>query len=167
MKKLLFVISFVLLTGVSSVFAQKLGHINSAELIQIMPGIDTVETRLNEHRAGLEQQMNTMMQEYQTKLQEYQGKFNTLPDLIKETKVKELQDLQTRIEQYRQTADTDLQRKRVELFNPIIERAQKAVQDVAKENGFTYIFDISTGALAVYENGTDVMDLVKAKLGIK
>lgn len=167
MKKLLFVISFVLLTGITGAFAQKFGYINSAELMQIMPGVDTVEARLNEHRASLEQQMNTMIQEYQTKAQKYQAEFNTMSDIIKETKGKEIQDLQNRIQQYQQTADADLQRKRVELFNPLIERAQKAVVDVAKENGFTYIFDISTGALAFYENGENIMDLVKAKLGIK
>ncbi len=170
MKKLLFVISFVLLAGISSLVAQtnaKLGYINSAELMQLMPGMDTVETALNAHRTSLEQTIQTMYAEYQNKAQDYQNNYNTMSQIIRQTKEKEIQDLQTRIQQFQQTADQDLQRKRAELFNPLIERAQKAISDVAKENSYTYIFDASTGSLAYFDGGDNIIELVKTKLGIK
>lgn len=90
-----------------------------------------------------------------------------MSQIIRQTKQKELEDMQTRIQQFQQTADQDLQRKQGELFNPIITRAQKAIADVSKENGFTYVFDVSTGSLVYYENGENIIDLVKTKLGIK
>lgn len=170
MKKLLFVISFILIAGVSTLSAQtnaKLGYINSTELMQMMPGMDTVETELTSHRTSLEQTMQTMMQEYQTKAADYQNSYNTTSQIIRETKGKEIQDMEARIQQFRQTADQDLQRKQGELFNPLIARAQKAIADVAKANGFNYVFDVSTGSLVYYEGGEDLMDLVKAELGIK
>ncbi len=170
MKKLLFVISFILIAGVSTLFAQtnaKLGYINSTELMQMMPGMDTVETALTSHRTSLEQTLQTMVQEYQNKAQDYQANYNTMSQIIRQTKEKEIQDMQTRIEQFRQTADQDLQRKQGELFNPLIARAQKAIADVAKENSYNYVFDVSTGSLVYFEAGENVMDLVKAKLGIK
>ncbi len=170
MKKLIVVISFVLLAGVSSLYAQadaKFGYVNSTELMQVMPGMDTVETALNAHRASLEQTMQTMYQEYQTKAQDYQNNYNTMSQIIRQTKEKEIQDMQTRIQQFQQTADQDLQRKQAELFNPLVTRAQKAISDVAKENAYTYIFDVSTGGLAFYENGDNIMALVKTKLGIE
>ncbi len=170
MKKLLFVISFILIAGVSTLSAQsnaKLGYINSSELMQMMPGMDTVETALTAHRASLEQTMQTMVQEYQNKGAEFQNSYNTMSQIIRQTKEKELQDMQTRIQQFQQTADQDLQRKQGELFNPLITRAQKAIADVSKENGFTYVFDVSTGSLVYYESGENIMDLVKTKLGIK
>ena len=170
MKKLLFVISFILIAGVSTLSAQsnaKLGYINSTELMQMMPGMDTVETALTAHRASLEQTMQTMMAEYQTKATDYQSNYATMSQIIRETKGKEIQDMEARIQQFRQTADQDLQRKQGELFNPLITRAQKAIADVSKENGFTYVFDVSTGSIVYYENGENIMDLVKTKLGIK
>lgn len=170
MKKLLFVISFILIAGVSTLTAQtnaKLGYINSSELMQMMPGMDTVEAALTAHRSSLEQTMQTMVQEYQNKAAEYQNSYNTMSQIIRQTKEKEIQDMQTRIQQFQQTADQDLQRKQGELFNPLITRAQKAIADVSKENGFTYVFDVSTGSLVYYENGENLMGLVKTKLGIK
>ena len=170
MKKLLFVISFVFIAGGLSSFAQtnaKLGYINSAELMQMMPGMDTVESKIKAHQETLEQTMQMMMQEYQTKGQEYQANINTMSQIIRQSKESEISDLQQRIQQFQQTAERDIQLKRAELFNPVIESAQNAIAEVAKENGYTYIFDISTGALAFYENGDNVLELVKAKLGIQ
>jgi len=170
MKKLLFVISFILIAGVSTLSAQtnaKLGYINSTELMQMMPGMDTVETALTAYRTSLEQTMQTMVQEYQNKGQAFQANYNTMSQIIRQTKEKEIQDMQTRIEQFRQTADQDLQRKQGELFNPLIVRAQNAIADVSKANGYTYVFDVSTGSLVYYEAGENIMNLVKAKLGIK
>lgn len=170
MRKILFVLNFVIITFSSAVFAQtnlKLGYINSTELMQMMPGIDTVENALNAHRASLERTMETMIQEYQSKVEEYQNNNATMSQIIRQTKEREIQDMQMRIQQFQQTADLDLQRKRAELFNPLIERAQKAIADVAKEKGYTYILDSSTGAVAFYDNGENVLELVKAKLGIK
>ena len=133
----------------------------------MIPGMDTVESKIKAHQETLEQTMQMMMQEYQTKGQEYQANINTMSQIIRQSKESEISDLQQRIQQFQQTAERDIQLKRAELFNPVIESAQNAIAEVAKENGYTYIFDISTGALAFYENGDNVLELVKAKLGIQ
>lgn len=170
MKKIVVVISLVLLGSVSCLFAQtnaKLGYINSAELMQVMPGKDTVEARITEYRSSLEQTMQVMYQEYQSKLQDYQTNLAGMSQIIKQTKERELQDLQTRIEQFQQSADSDLQAKQAQLFGPVTNRAKEAINAVAKENGFTYIFDLSVGAIIYFEKGENILPLVKAKLGIK
>jgi outer membrane protein len=76
--------------------------------------------------------------------------------------------LQMRIQEYSQRAQQDLQQKQVQILTPVIEKATKAVQDVAKENGFSYILDSSPSkAVVVFaENGEDIMPMVKAKLAI-
>ena len=169
MKKIVVVISLVLLVGVSGLLAQtnaKFGYINSSELMQLMPGKDTVEARLTEYRSSLEQTLQVMFQEYQGKLQDYQNNAATMSQIIKQTKGKELQDLETRIETFRQSADSDFQQKQAELFAPITKRAKDAINAVAKENGYTYIFDLSVGAVIYYEKGDNILAQVKAKLGI-
>ena len=170
MKKLVVVISLVLLVSVSGLFAQtnaKLGYINSAELMQLMPGKDTVEARITEYRSSLEQTMQVMYQEYQGKVAEYQNNAATMSQIIKQTKEREIQDLETRIQQFQQSADTDLQAKQAELFAPLTTRAKDAINAVAKEKGYTYVFDLSVGAVIYYENADNLMPLVKTKLGIK
>lgn len=169
MKKIVVIISLVLLMSVSGLFAQtnaKLGYINSAELMQMMPGKDTVEARLTEYKASIDQTLQVMFQEYQGKLQNFQNNVATMSQIIKQTKERELQDLEQRIQQFQQSAEADFQQKQADLFSPVTNRAKDAINDVAKEGGFTYIFDISIGAVIYFETGENIMSLVKAKLGI-
>jgi len=90
-----------------------------------------------------------------------------MSDIIRQTKEKELADLETRIQTFQQQADTDLQEKQVELLQPILDKAKNAITAVAKENGYTYIFDVGTGAFLFYEKGDNVLPLVKVKLGLQ
>lgn len=82
-------------------------------------------------------------------------------------KIKEITDLQGRIQAFQASADEDLNSKQAELFNPIIEKVKNAITEVAKENNYNYILDVGTGAVLFYDNGDDVLPLVKKKLGIK
>lgn len=169
MKRLLVVISIVLLAS-ASVFAQtnaKLGYINSAELLNLMPGADTVETNLNVHRETLGQTIQTMYGEYQNKVQDYQSNVATMSQIIRQTKEKEIQDLERRIQEFQQSADQSFQNKRAELLAPLLKRAKDAIDAVSAENGYTYIFDTSVGALLYFEKGDNILPLVKAKIGIK
>jgi outer membrane protein len=145
----------------------KLGYIDSNELLEMMPGKDSVQTVLQDYGKALENQLQTMYAEYQTKVQDYQANSNTMSDIIRQTKEKELADLETRIQTFQQQADTDLQEKQVELLQPILDKAKNAITAVAKENGYTYIFDVGTGAFLYFEKGDNVLPLVKAKLGLQ
>lgn len=169
MKRLLVVISIVLLAS-ASIFAQtnaKLGYINSAELLNLMPGADTVEANLNVHRETLGQTIQTMYAEYQNKVQDYQSNVATMSQIIRQTKEKEIQDLERRIQEFQQSADQSFQNKRTELLAPLLKRAKDAIDAVAAENGYTYIFDTSIGALLYFEKGDNILPLVKTNIGIK
>lgn len=144
----------------------KLGYIDSNELLEMMPGKDSVQNILQNYGKTLENQLQAMYGEYQTKLQDYQNNSNTMSDIIRQTKEKELVDLETRIQTFQQQADVDLQNKQMELLQPILDKAKNAINAVAKENGYTYIMDVGTGAFLYYEKGDNIMPLVKAKLGL-
>jgi outer membrane protein len=156
----------VMSIGFSQVNA-KLGYIDSNELLEMMPGKDSIQTALQEYGKSLENQLTAMYTEYQTKVQDYQANSRTMSDIIRQTKEKELADLETRIESFRQQADTDLQEKQVEMLQPLLDKAKNAINAVARENGYTYIFDVGTGAFLFYEKGDNILPLVKAKLGLK
>jgi outer membrane protein len=74
-----------------------------------------------------------------------------------------------KIQEFQTNAQTQLQEKQAELFQPIFAKVDKAIKELGKENGFVYIFDISKGSLLYFDEtrSTNVMVLAKAKLGIK
>lgn len=163
MKNILLIAITVLST---SVFAQKLGHINSNDLLLSMPERNSVEQKIKTYAQELENQLGTMSKEYQAKVQDYQAKEATMTDAIKQDKIKEITNLETRITEFQQTAQKDLQGKEESLLKPIIDKAKKAIEDVAKENNFTYIFDSGVGVLLYQKDSDDIMPLVKKKLGL-
>jgi len=159
---------FIAAIGLTANAQSKLGHINSQELLSAMPETDSAQKKLEkiamEHDLALEE----MTVEFNKKLEDYNQKYNQLSELVKATKEAELQDLQSRVQTFQQTAEQDLQRQRMQIFQPIQEKAVRAVNDVAKENGFTYIFDAGTGAVVYMgDDAIDILPLVKAKLGLK
>ncbi|NTV83783.1 MAG: OmpH family outer membrane protein [Bacteroidales bacterium] len=171
MKNFLRPLLVIMLCAVMSIgFGQanaKFGYIDSNELLEMMPGKDSIQTVLQNYGKTLENQLQTMYAEYQTKVQDYQSNSSTMSDIIRQTKEKELADLETRIQTFQQQADTDLQEKQVELLQPLLDKAKNAINAVAKENGYTYIFDVGTGAFLYYETGDNILPKVKAKLGLK
>ncbi|HAH57608.1 MAG: OmpH family outer membrane protein [Lentimicrobium sp.] len=152
---------------VSAQKSQKLGHINFAALYELMPGQDSVRKVFAAYQEQLQSQFQAMQAEYETKVSDYQTNLASMSNIIKQTKEKEIVDLQRRIQDFQQTAQEDLQDKEEELTAPIINRARDAVKDVAKENGFTFIFNSTEGLLLYTENADDIMPLVKKKLGLK
>ncbi len=170
MKKRIIILALLALFVGVNTFAQtkiKLGHIDSMELLKQMPGRDSAQKILENYSKTLEKQITAMQTELENKYNDYVSNQATMSQLIQQTKMKELQDLQARIEAFQTSAQKDLQEKEKELIQPIIDKAKKAIEETAKENGYTYVFDSSVGVLLYYENSDDIMALVKKKLGIK
>lgn len=155
-------------TGASAQQTYKFGHINGQELLAMMSERDSAEARYMAYGKDLEEQIEIMQVEYNNKLQAYQQKAKTWSDAIREAKEKELQDLGQRIQEFQVTAREDLQKRQMELLKPVIDKAASAVKKVGKDNGFTYIYDVSNAALAYWstEQSIDITDLVKKELNI-
>jgi outer membrane protein len=162
----------LMLSLTANTFAQKpvkLGHVDFAALYQLMPGMDSAQLKYQEYGQTLKAQMDAMQNEYESKLSDYQANSATMSDLIKKTKEKEILDLQERIQAFQQSAQESLAKKEQELTEPLITKARQAVKDVAKENGFTYVFNSAEtlGNLIYWDGGEDILPLVKKKLNLK
>ena len=129
--------------------------------------INDAQKELQEYSKELEAQLLAMNSELQTKYGEFQANEALMTDVIKEAKIKEIQDLELRFNQFQQSSNESLQQKQQEVVTPLMTKAQNAINEVAKESGYTYIFDISLGSFAYVEESRDIMHLVKSKLGIK
>ena len=163
MKKILVILALVLPMMAS---AQKYGHVNTAELFQLMPELKDVTARLDSLNKQYEALLVNMQEEYQKKAQEYEQKASTMTDAMKQIQEEELYTMQQRLQTTYQTAQQDIAQKRQEFVAPIQEKMLKAIQAVGQEKGFTYIYD-TAAMVYVDPTATDVMADVKAKLGIK
>ena len=168
MKKItsILLLSCIAISG--SIFAQnKFGHIHSEQLLMVMPETADAEKSIQDYNQMLETQLQTMYGEYQSKAGEFHNNESLMTDIVKEAKIKEIQDLELRIQQFQQSSQESIQQKRNEVLSPLLEKAQNAINEIAKENDYTYIFDISLGSIVYGQESKDIMPLVKAKLGIK
>jgi outer membrane protein len=107
-----------------------------------------------------------MQTELENKFMDYQANAESMSAIIKQTKEAEINDLRERMDAFEGTATQDLQDKELELTSPIIEKARAAVEKVAKENGYTYIYNSTEGLLLYATPTDDIIELVKAELGI-
>ncbi len=166
--KLLILSSLVLLGTVTFAQTQKFGHIDSQELVALMPEKTDADKKLKTYTQELRKTSETMQKEYQQKIQDYTANQATDSEFVKKSKEEAIRNLQERMQQFEMNAQKDLQRKQKDLYEPIIKKARKAVSDVARKQGITYVFDKSSGALIFEGKGCiNLLDPVKKSLNIK
>lgn len=170
MKKTLVAALFLAVALGSVRFAQaqtlKFGHINSMELMQAMPETDSAQAQLQAYAAELENTIKLMQTELENKQMEYRNGQSQWSDLIRATKERELQDMYARTQEFMNQADEDYKAKSQSLLAPITEKAKQAIDEVAKEGKYNYIFDTSSGVVLYGAEGDNIMELVKKKMGL-
>jgi len=169
MRNLLKLFAVILLMGTTaSIQAQtlKFGHIDLQALIQVMPESKTAQTEMTNFQGDIEEIFGGMQTELQQKYTEFEQLGEAASEVKRNAKITEIQDLQQRIENYRNTAQQQIQQKQAEVLQPIYEKAQNAVEEVAKEQGLIYVFDVNA-VLYKSNQSVDLLPLVKTKLGIE
>jgi outer membrane protein len=169
MKRSIQLLAILVFVTTGQLFAQslKFGHINSTQLLGMMPETKLADSTLQKFGASLESQLKTMTNEYQAKVGEFRANEATMAEPIKEAKAKEINDLEQRIQDFQDSAQQSLQKKKEEVYTPIIKKAEDAIKGIAKEKSYSYIFDTSVGVVLFAQESDDIMPLVKTKLGLK
>jgi len=146
----------------------KLGHVNKQEILTLMPETDSAQKKLDKVAKDLQDQMEKMQVEFNKKYEDYMANASNWSELIRNTKETELQEMNQRIQNFQNVAQQDIQQQQAKLFKPIIDKLNTAINDVAKEGKFTYIFDVSQGSFVIFQSADsqDITPLVKKKLGI-
>lgn len=150
-----------------AVNAQKFGHITAELLLQEMPEYDSAQVKLQELNQSYELEIERIQVEINKKIEEFQQTEATMSQLIKEAKASEIQEMQQRLQNFAQTAQQDLQQQQMAFLQPVMDKARKAIEEVAKELGLLYVFDMSQGnPVYASEESVDMLPLVKTKLGL-
>jgi outer membrane protein len=171
MKKILitlFVLTFILAGSSLKAQSPKIGHINLQELIQALPEYDSAQSKLQKMAKEMDSNYQQMQVEFNKKYEEYTKNSKDYNDLVKSTKEAELQDLSKRMQEFQTSAQQKLQEQNQKLLKPILDKANKAIGDIARENKFTYVLDTPPQGTVVYTgaDAIDLMPLVKKKLGL-
>ena len=164
MKKITLTLAACLIC-MTSAFAQKYGHINTTEVMQVMPGIDSIQIKLMEFHKEVQTLYENMVNEFETKKDRLDREAGTMSAAVRKLREDELVALQNRIQEFQYNVQEDYEEQQRRLIAPFEEKIQNAINEVAKEHKYNYIFD--TRILLYYEGGDDVTPLVRRKLGIK
>lgn len=147
--------------------AQKFGHITAELLLQDMPEYDSAQAQIEELRETYDLELERIQVEINKKIEQYNQSEATMSELIKQAKASEIQEMNARLQNFAQTAQQDIQQQSMAKIQPVIEKARKAINDVAKEKGLLYVFDMSQGnPVYASEESLDLLPLVKTKLGL-
>ncbi len=165
--KLFAVVLLVALSAAtSSAQDLKFGHLNVQKLITELPEKQSADTELQAEAKKLQSQLQVMSQELDDKYSNYMAQRDSMSQLIRSTREKEIQDYDQRIQNFNKLAQHSLSQKEQELLQPIIEKVEKAIQAVGEEQGFIYIFDVSSQVILYNsDQSVDCEELVKTKLG--
>ena len=159
-----FTLSLLLLASFA-VAQSKVAHIEVQKLISEMPEVIAAQKEIAELEKTYSTDLENSVKEYQTKAQTYAADAENQTEIINQKRRTELEGIQQSLEQFRQQAAQDLQKKQVEMMRPLYEKARTAIEKVASAQGFDYILDSSAGGSVIMAKGKDLMADVKNELG--
>ena len=144
---------------------QKIGYVDSQAIIDIMPEGAKIKQDLEAYYNELQSELQAMVTEYQNKLRDYEANSATMSNILRQSKEKEIMDLQGRIQDFQQNAEVEFAAKQEELSKPMLDRIKAAIDDVVKAKGMAYVFE-KTVILSIGESAIDITADVKRKLGL-
>jgi outer membrane protein len=165
MKKILMIA--VTAFAAMSAFAQpKFAHVNSTELVQLCPEMDKARETMNTASNEAQETYNDMQAEFTSKYQTYQSKASTWTDATRQSKEKELSDIQQRLMEFEQSIQQELAAKQNELIAPLVQKAQETVNSLAKAGGYIYVFDAQQMLYIDPAQSTDLTPSARKALNI-
>ena len=167
MKSILKLITVAFLTlAPLTVFTQSnVAHINVQQLISEMPEVVAAQNELAKLEKDYTTQIDNAFKEFQTKAQSYSADAANQTDVTNQARQKELESMQTNLQEFRDSAAQELQKKQMDLMTPLLEKARNAITKVGKEQGFNYEIDSSPNGGLILAEGKDLIEDVKRELG--
>ena len=170
-KFLIALFAFISLATAKVNAQQKIGYISLDYILAQMPEAKQVETELTATKTQYDNMYQSKVKDFQAKLADYEKNGNTMADVIKADREKELQGLQGSIEEFRQNSSTSLQKKQAQLLQPLLKKVEENMHAAAKENGYAFVFnyDAGQGTTPIVLHAPDdanISDLILKRMGI-
>jgi outer membrane protein len=156
MKKLLaFAVFLVLFCALPARAQMKIAYFNSDAIMKQLPDAQDAQKQLDQLVADWQQELNKMQDEWKKKFDDYDKRKLIMTEQRRADAERELREMDQKIVDYRTQKfgqNGELFNKQNELMKPVQDRVFKAVQDVAREDGYDYVFDKSGDILLMYAN---------------
>jgi outer membrane protein len=168
MKKAIKAILLMLTVATAANAQQKIGYLNAQAILADMTDMKAADSQLEAYAKQLTAKDSIMVVAFQAKAQalgEKQQKGEIAPIAL-EAEKKKLEAEKAQIEEFEQKMQQDLAERRKTLYQPVLDKVNKAIQDVAKEQAFTYVVDLTAGSLLYADEKNDLQNAVRAKLGL-
>ena len=141
MKKIILIAAMAIVSVAATAQNLKFGYVNYTELVQLVPEMDAVREQLEAQEKETYETLGAMYQEYQTKAEQYQQKQATWTPAIRDSKMKELQEIEARFQENQQIFQQELQQMQQMLQAPVMEKVQNTVAELAKSQGLAFVFE--------------------------
>src|SRR6188768_936518 len=160
MRKLVLLAVFGLITFASQAqTATKVGYADVDYIFSQMPEAKQIDADLKSLQTQLKNQIDAKIQKFQTELAAYQKEGQNMIDAVRQNTERELTQQQQNIEKLQQDAQTTIQNKQTQMMTPVYDKVGKAIEAVAKENGFSFVLNQQIGGLDVILYGDEKMDI--------
>ena len=166
MRKILLIAAMVAMSVAASAQSLKWAYVDFNELVMLMPEMDEARATLDENQRTNEEILVAMYEEYQTKMQQYQEKAESWTPAIRESKEREIMEIQSRFEQTQQSLQVEIQQLQQSLQAPIYEKAQNTVTELAKAQGIAFVFEKSSMLYVDPAQGVDLTPEARTALNI-
>ena len=161
-KKLLLIL--LVIAPLSLLAQDKYAYVNTQEVINKMPELGDIETKLVAKQESIRKTIENIQKEYNEKLELIKDTVNVSASVLQD-RYRQLEQIQERYETFMQNSQTEYKQEQERLFAPIQQKVQQAIKDVGDANNYTYIFDFN---MLIYKSpkAVDATQQVKTKLGI-
>lgn len=166
MKRVLMIVALAVSAITLSAQDHKFGHVNFSEIVQLMPDTDSARVKLETAQKDANETYQSMVTEYQTKYEQYQQKQASWTPAVKESKGRELMEIEQRITDFQNSIQQELAMMQQTLMVPITEKVVSAVKTISSKLGLTYVFDTTSLLYFDASKSRDLTAELKAELGI-
>ena len=165
------IITAFMFVSMTNAQTTKIGYTNVDYILNNLPDAKDIENKLKTEKAQYDKLLQDKIGDFQKKYDDYQKNAQTMSAVIRADREKELQNGQQSIQEFQQNSEGALAQKQQQLLAPVLDKIDKAIKEVAKEAGYTYVFNTdagqgSTPILLVAPDSDNISDLVFKKLGV-
>ncbi len=141
----------------------KTGYISIDEVVQLMPEYKKSMADIAQFDSALQINYGETLKELNRQDSIFKADSVKMGNAVKIANKEKMKKLLVELQGFEQSYQQQMQQKQEELMAPVAQKANQLISEVAKANGYAYVF--RKEALIVSPEGDDILPLVKKKLG--
>ena len=169
--RILILLSALLLSAMPVVAQQKFACVNTDYVLRSVPDYANAQKRLDKYVTDWQKELSDKQAEIEVMRAEYEQESYLLPENLKKRRQEEIRAKEQEIRDLQQQhfgAGGDLERHRAELLKPVQDRVFSAIERIANEKNYAFVFDKAGSPTVLYANKKyDISDEVLEQLGVK